>query len=73
MRIRIILTQGGNRRRGQNQIPDSFELQEKNFHRSNCSGALRAPEGRQSETAATINHRAMRIAVSYASSNRARK
>ena len=31
MRIRIIVTQGGDRGRGQNQIADSLELQEKNF------------------------------------------
>jgi hypothetical protein len=32
VRIRIAATQGGNRWRGQNQIADSLQLQEKNFH-----------------------------------------
>jgi hypothetical protein len=32
VRIRIIATQGGDGGGGQNQIADSLELQEKNFH-----------------------------------------
>jgi hypothetical protein len=32
VRIRISVTQGGDRRSGQNQIADSLQLQEKNFH-----------------------------------------
>ena len=44
MRIRIIVTQGGDRGRGQNQIADSLQLQEKNFTGGDGSGGFPAAE-----------------------------
>ena len=45
MNIWIAATQRGNRWRSQNQIADSLELQEKNFHRPSMSGGFQTAAG----------------------------
>src|SRR5262249_54647565 len=44
VRIRIVPAQGGNCRRGQNQIADSLELQEKDFHKLFTVVTFRTPK-----------------------------